>query len=930
MLIGKNEDQDERIKVLEELDRLSDQNGVSAIPRRIELCNQALRLTSKEHEPMLWGKLQNDLACSLLETPTGIRTKNIEQAVECFNKALEIHTGKVFSEDWAMLQKNLGIAYTVQVNDRRADNIEQAIHHSEQALRVYNKKTFPQHWATVQDTLGNAYRERIRGDQIKNIEQSISYFKQALKVRTRQALPKDWARTQRNLGNTYLARFDGKREKNIEQAIWCFRQALEVFDRQDSPEDWSLLHNSLGNAYMAFIKDERAETAEEIKNVDEAILNYTQALEVRTSQAFPEDWAETQSNLAGAKRIRASVEDIEQAIRDLESILKIYTRETFPQYWARTHSNLAIIYTDLKQGKKVGNIKQAMEHYQDALKIYTPQDFPDNCLNTARGLGNRAFDGQYWELAQEAYDKALKAQDILMQASFTIASEKVDLAETQNLSPRAAYAHMKTGNAPHAVEVLEKGRAQLLRESFEYQHQALERLSKTPFKYLYDDYMQARETCRALQRFETPQTVPQADWKQALQQVQAAAAAIREIAGREYPQYRHFLQTLSFAEIQEQSHEKPIVYLCTTSAGGLIFVVSMQGVQVLEIPELEQEALQKQIWRPTNEEIDRINAHLKKGMITLEDIQAVKGGYFSMYALWSLNSRLINTSKDLKWELFSGWQKTLDETTRWLWEKVMEKLIPVLKEHNSSAVLIPSGQLALLPLHAAWTDDPSKPTKRRYVLDELNISYAPSTHALYQARAAAEQPAENESLLVVDNPDGSLKFAKDEVQAVMDGFQRITHLHKKKATTVMVKKEMQKAHVLHFATHGRAGWEKAEQAQLLLANGILTLPDIFKLDLNQARLVVLSACETGVPGLELIDEMIGLPAGMLQAGVPGVIGSLWSVNDASTAILMTQFYKFWRKEGKTPQQALRQAQIWLRDSLYESPYDWAAFTYTGV
>jgi CHAT domain-containing protein len=116
--------------------------------------------------------------------------------------------------------------------------------------------------------------------------------------------------------------------------------------------------------------------------------------------------------------------------------------------------------------------------------------------------------------------------------------------------------------------------------------------------------------------------------------------------------------------------------------------------------------------------------------------------------------------------------------------------------------------------------------------------------------------------------------------------------------------------------------------------------------------------------------MIGLPAGMLQAGVPGVIGSLWGVDDASTAMLMARFYYLWRDIKLAPQEALRKAQIWLRDSttkqkkgwldqlidgeitgmssttaqaFYEyiawkspeartftSPFFWAAFTYTGI
>ena len=151
-----------------------------------------------------------------------------------------------------------------------------------------------------------------------------------------------------------------------------------------------------------------------------------------------------------------------------------------------------------------------------------------------------------------------------------------------------------------------------------------------------------------------------------------------------------------------------------------------------------------------------------------------------------------------------------------------------------------------------------------------------------------------------------------------------------------------------------------------------TILDIFQLDLDNIRLAVLSACETSLPGMDLIDEMIGLPSGMMQAGVSGVIGSLWAVNDMSTAMLMARFYSLWHEheEGKNPQEALRQAQIWLRDSttaqkkelfkhfvdtravhmsadtaqafyqhigcddaeerIFESPFYWAAFTYPGV
>jgi CHAT domain-containing protein len=68
--------------------------------------------------------------------------------------------------------------------------------------------------------------------------------------------------------------------------------------------------------------------------------------------------------------------------------------------------------------------------------------------------------------------------------------------------------------------------------------------------------------------------------------------------------------------------------------------------------------------------------------------------------------------------------------------------------------------------------------------------------------------------------------------------------------------------------------------------------------MSSARLVTLSACETGITDIKTgsSDEFVGLPAGFMLAGVPCVVSSLWSVPDISTAILMERFYPiilFW-------------------------------------
>lgn len=93
----------------------------------------------------------------------------------------------------------------------------------------------------------------------------------------------------------------------------------------------------------------------------------------------------------------------------------------------------------------------------------------------------------------------------------------------------------------------------------------------------------------------------------------------------------------------------------------------------------------------------------------------------------------------------------------------------------------------------------------------------------------------------------------------------------------------------------------------------LTVEEIFKLDLSECRLVTLSASETAlIDWTNSSDEYIGFPGAFLFAGSASVVGSLWDINDLSTALLMIKFYQN-LQIGLTVAVALNQAKLWLRD-----------------
>ena len=312
-------------------------------------------------------------------------------------------------------------------------------------------------------------------------------------------------------------------------------------------------------------------------------------------------------------------------------------------------------------------------------------------------------------------------------------------------------------------------------------------------------------------------------------------------------------------------------------------------------------------------------------------------------------------------------QAALDRAQHLLGERIMEPLVEHLADLGFRQVtLIPRGKLSLLPLHAI-------------AFEKITATYAPSASALQAAKnAAAKRVGLSPTLLAIGNPlpnPNPLPFARAEVEEIAPLFdskvQRV--LNERQATRAETLKKQTGTTHLHFACHGAFNVEEPLDSALFLSgDDTITLRDLLSgdLDLSASRLAVLSACQTGITDFQRVpDEAIGFPAGFLQAGVPGVISTLWPVADISTALLFAHFYRCHLQEGKDAAIALHQAQAWLRNStavmlnladwykrLYEAsmkrdtkafmamryykanpyvkpfshPYFWAAFIFSGI
>ena len=97
------------------------------------------------------------------------------------------------------------------------------------------------------------------------------------------------------------------------------------------------------------------------------------------------------------------------AIKCYKAALQVYTCQAFPQDWAMTQNNLAIAYSDRINGDRGDNLEMAIKCYKAALEFRTPTTLPLDCLLTAQNLGNLGFAESLWETAIFGYEKAIEA-----------------------------------------------------------------------------------------------------------------------------------------------------------------------------------------------------------------------------------------------------------------------------------------------------------------------------------------------------------------------------------------------------------------------------------------------------------------------------------------------------------------------------------------
>jgi CHAT domain-containing protein/tetratricopeptide (TPR) repeat protein len=298
-----------------------------------------------------------------------------------------------------------------------------------------------------------------------------------------------------------------------------------------------------------------------------------------------------------------------------------------------------------------------------------------------------------------------------------------------------------------------------------------------------------------------------------------------------------------------------------------------------------------------------------------------------------------------------GWEVPTSICKR-LYQRLVAPLVAALPAQVIKLIMVPHGNLHKVPF-AALHDG------QGYFIEKYSLSYLPTISLIPILMQAShdEQMSEASRYLISAISDYSatrdngivfssrlrsaagledLSYTLEEAKTVFSlasqyakGAKLITNQEVKDGLL----SDFDKYPVVHFAGHAVFNPEEPLASGLVLADGsILTAARILQgkvLRTHCGKLLVLSACQTGVNVITDGGEILGLARALMYAGMPNLILSLWEVADRSTADLMQDFHQLWQAGKNSIPQALQQAQMKAAQA-GQPIHAWAPFVHLGI
>lgn len=267
-----------------------------------------------------------------------------------------------------------------------------------------------------------------------------------------------------------------------------------------------------------------------------------------------------------------------------------------------------------------------------------------------------------------------------------------------------------------------------------------------------------------------------------------------------------------------------------------------------------------------------------------------------------------------------------------LYEQFIKPLGAIKNAKN--LIIVPEGKLGTLPFETFIKKKRSNIHQVRYLLEDVACSYTFSATLFVREnlKKTEQENFEKSALLMAPvlfksaaNGDDQYKSMNNlpaseqeikEIKAILEknNLKTMSLLRAEALESTFKSQDLSGFQYVHLATHGLVNESRPDLSQVFLGqddskreDGHLYASEIYNLKL-QAKVVSLSACQTGLGKIAQGEGIIGLTRAFLYAGAQRVLVSLWSVADESTAQLMIAFYGH-LMSGMSETAALRQAKL---------------------
>jgi CHAT domain-containing protein/tetratricopeptide (TPR) repeat protein len=758
------------------------------------------------------------------------------------------------------------------------DKLERALRYYQKALNVFERMPGAEEVVgKIRIDIGQIYEHQGKFgaaideyNKVLELAAAIDRRQKALGLVQERAHLELESDARNGLGRIHLA------QERADDALAAFESALEISQKHDDRRGKETALGSLGQANHF------------LGRLSKATEYYREAIDISREINHESGTGRLLSSLGNVLLEQGKLSEAET---HLEEALEIARRRHDRRGEQQRLGNLGNLYQALakrgtNQGQSTTWLKKAEDHHREALSIARERDDRRSQGDHLTNLGNVYNKLERFEAARECYEEALC------------------LAEGQDAADTQWRVHYAWGNlcAAQRQET----------EAFHYYENAIgivecqrDRLKIESRKQFWQEraalYKRMVLCCLRLARL----------WLALEYTERAKARYLADLLAQRTPPTGNVQETIQ-AALKALPPRTAVAVFNVTEAGTVVFVVTDQ-------PWESKGNSPDNGWQQSSD--GRIRARLIKKfdrdtlqhiLVEVDSSGKAVGGY------------LVDYYADI-----DGWTKsTLEPVSTDIYESL---LAPVHQElirlQVERVVFMPNLGLSLLPLHACYK---ANSMARDCLLDHYEITYAPSFDVLHRCQVQAQSKLRDGfNLLVVANPTRDLSGAGAEAKYISRLFQKHRVLgsdEKNQATVDTILTEAPDYAFVHFACHGTFNLREPLHSALLLRSippgwpADEPPPESFTLrialthlTLPRTRLVVMSACETGLvdPG-DLADEYVSLPAGFLQAGVPAVISSLWIVDDIPTALLMERFYREYLGKHSHPGQALRAAQQWLR------------------